>query len=193
MQLLKDSQAKHVKRGIHHVSWFFVGFFFAFFVLVSIFLFYFQFTFADKVIQGVFIDNVYVCKKTQAEINDIFDKKNAKIENTVFRLTTEEDTATISAKELGIGYNSKLVADQALSVGKSSNVISNLYLILKSYLSGTFLPSSYTQHTDALTTLLAPTQKQIYKAPVDAQFTVQDNRVITFKESQNGQTINYEK
>lgn len=193
MKVLKPTHIHHIKRGAHHVSWFIVGFLFAFFVLVSLFLIYFQFAFANRAIPGVFVGNVYVGKKTQNEIKNIFDQKNEKIENTTFRLSIDQNIATISAKDLEIGYNSSLMADQALSVGKGSDVISNLYIILKSYLSGTFLPSSYTQNTEKLTNLLAPIQKSVYKEPVNAQFSVQNNRVATFKQSQNGQTINYEK
>lgn len=191
---------KHVFRIIHSSLWFLTGFIFAGIFLGSFLFVYFQNNYKDRAIPGVFIGNTYVGEKKKEELYKMYEDKNKKIGENNFTLTYKDEVspyndyvATLSAKTLGIGYNSKLIADQAVSVGKSKNIISNLYLTINSYLSGTFLQASYTFNKDIIKNNLSPLQKKIYKDPVDALFSVTNNRVSAFRQSEDGLTIDYEK
>jgi vancomycin resistance protein YoaR len=101
-----------------------------------------------------------------------------------------DQIATVSAKELSLGYDEKLLAKQAFSIGRSSNFISNISLMLQAYMYGINLPPAYHYDEDKLATVLRPLKDSIYKDPVDALFTFENNRVTAFKPSENGQTIN---
>ena len=69
-------------------------------LLSSAVLFYFQFEYKEKVIPGVFVDNIYVGEKTKSEIEEIFNTRNEKIGRNVFVLSTDEESATISATSI---------------------------------------------------------------------------------------------
>jgi len=50
---------------------------------------------------------------------------------------------------------------------------------------------SYTFNTEKIEIILDPMQKEIYKEAIDALFTVKDNRVTAFKQSSDGETIDF--
>lgn len=172
--------------------WFLVGFVLAGALLSSIILFYFQYSYRDRVIPGIFIDNIYVGEKKKEEIEKIFNEKNEMVGKSSFVLSVENLEATISAKTLGIGYDVNLISEQSLNFGKSKNLPSDIYLSLSSYLNGTFLSSSYTLDEEIIKKELAFMEKQIYREPQDAQFSVSNNRVVAFRESSQGKRINFE-
>jgi vancomycin resistance protein YoaR len=174
-----------------HFFWFFTGFFIAALTLASIVIIYFQNAYENKVIPGVFVENIYIGELHPQEVKTIFDAKNAQIHKTTFILSHENEIATISAQDLSVGYDTNLIVKQAMSLGKNSNLLSDMAIIIDSYLNGIVLKSSYTANTDELKKRLIEFDKKITVKPVDALFTVNNNRVTAFQQSQNGQAINY--
>lgn len=183
---------KKIKKILSPVFWFIVGVATASFCLVTFFLIYFNIAFKDRVIPGVFVGKINVGKMSTQEVQNIFDEKNKKIGSSKITFVGPEDTATVSANLLHIGYNSSLISEQVINIGKSGNFFSDGYYIINSYLNGTFLSPSYTLEEDKLKTVLDPMQKKVFVEPVDALFQVQNNRVSAFKESQDGKTIDFE-
>ena len=197
MQKLNKAWLKSLQKKVPHYFkasfWFFVGFSIASLTLISLIIAFFQLAYKDRVIPGIFVDNIYVGEKTQKQIEDIYEKKNQSIKDSQFTFTYNELQATVSAQTLDIGYNSKLIAQQTIDLGKSSNFFSNFFLIANSYLNGTTIHSSYKFQTDTLASTLAPIQKEVHVDPVDALFTVENNRVSAFKESVDGQDIDMDR
>jgi vancomycin resistance protein YoaR len=196
-KIVTKERLKTTVKKTHHFLrapfWFSVGFIIAGITILSIILIVFQNVYKDKAIPGVYIDNINVSSKTQQQIENIYDNKNKQIENSTFTYTYNDSIATVSAKQLNIGYNSSLVAQQAVDLGKSGDIFSNIFIIVSSYLNGITLNSSYTFSQDALAKVLQPLQEKAYVAPVDAQFAVVNNRVTTFKESVDGQQLDIAK
>lgn len=195
MKMVKSAlfRKKHIRRVIHSSFWFLVGFSLSALLLMGILFAYFQFRYKDRIIPGIFIENIYVGGKSKNEIQTIFTQKNEPIQKTTFVLTLDDYVVTVSAKELGIGYDTNLMTAQALSMGKTGNFLSDAYIILSSYTNGTFLKTSFTANTDVLQNTLSDLQKKIYTEPVDALFTVENKRVVAFKESSNGKAIDFKK
>lgn len=191
----KEKAAKlGTKNKIHSlkpVFWFLVGVFFAMFCLVTLILVYFKLTYKNKIVPGVFIGTEYVGEKTKDEVKKIFEEKNAEIGNSLITLSSDAYTATVSAKDAKIGYDAELIAVQASSIGNSKDPISNAYYIINSYLNGTYLNPSYTKDLSKISRMLEPAQKLIYVEPIDALFTIENNKVTAFKESSDGKNIDY--
>lgn len=188
--LPKKKAAKHAAAS---VLWFVIGFVLAGSILASMVLFYFQYTYHDRVIPGVFVNDVYVGGKTKEQIARIFDDKNKKIGKNIFLLKTGDQTATISASALNAGYDENLIADQAINLGKTNNLPSDIYIVLSSYINGSYLNTPYTFDSMSLRSALSAVQKNVHKDAVDAQFTVQNNKVVAFRQSQNGQDVDFDK
>ena len=181
------------KQTIHHVArsgyWFLVGFILSTMILSSLVLFYFQSTFKNRVIPGIFIDNVYLGEKSREDIKEIFLEKNEKIGKNIFTFSQGQHVATVSAETLGIGHDVNLITEQALGLGKTKNFLSNIYIILSSYIDGTFLSSTYTLDEEELVEQLEPIRKLVHIDSQDAQFKLENNRVVAFQESNEGQTL----
>ena len=183
---------KTLKRIISSIFWFSVGFILSGTVLASIILFYFQQTYKNKVIPGVFIDNTYIGEKNRDQIEKIYSEKNIRVVKSTIIFSADGFSATASAATLGIGYDTNLITEQALSLGKTKSVLTDTYLILASYVNGTFLKASFTYDSQALTKNISEIKKAIYKEPVDAQFKVEGNKVVAFLESHDGQDVDSE-
>lgn len=173
------------------VFWFFVGVSFALFCLATFFILYFKIVYKNKIIPGIFIGNIYVGDKTPQEVDKIFKDKNSKIGKTTITFYADGATATISAQNLDIGYDNKLIANQAVSIGKGNDMVSNTYYIVLSYLNGIYLSPAYTSSLNNIHTLLDPIQKAVHIEPIDALFKIENNKVIAFKQSSDGATIDF--
>lgn len=194
--MIKDKVLKVTKKSLHLSKssiWFLIGFSISGLTLLSIVIIYFQYTYADKAIPGVFINDIYVGELTKDQILYIYDEKNKNIGTSTFTLTYEEEIATVSADDLNIGYDSQLISDQAVGMGKSSNILSNFFIIVNAYLNGINLNSSYTFDEDRLEEILVPFEKLAYKEPIDAKFSVENNKVVEFSQSENGRVLDLEK
>lgn len=186
------NKAHKLKRLIFSFFWFFIGFSFTGILLSSFTLFIFQNSYRNVVYPGIFVERYALSDKTQKQVEEFFKEKNNKIANTTVQLSYQNYTATISAADLKIGYNAELLSEQAYVLGRSKNIISNLGIILNSYLNGTSLRPSYTFSKDSLKELLNPIQKQIYEEPVEALFAITNGKVTAFRQSRNGKTIDFD-
>lgn len=174
------------------VFWFMVGFFFASATLVSLILIYFNISYKNRALPGIFVGNTYVGTMTKNQIDSLYEKKNEAIQQSSITFSYNNLVATASAKDLNIGYDADLLSTQAVILGKSGNIFTDFYMLVNSYMNGTNLPPAYTFKKDAIATLLNPIQKQVYVEPVDAQFVVENNRVTTFRQSSEGKTVDFQ-
>lgn len=181
-----------VTNVIKSAYWFSIGFILAGAILSSAVLFYFQYSYRDRVIPGIFVDNIYVGEKTKSEVDNIFSSRNEKVKASNFIFTVDGIDATVSAKTLNIGYDTGLISEQAISIGKTKSLLSDIYIILASYVNGTFLNASYTFNRPVLEEQLADVKQAIYKEPVNAEFNVEGNRVVAFKESSDGKDLDFD-
>ncbi len=177
-----------IKHTIHAATWFGIGFVLAGALLSSLVLFYFRYSYSNRVIPGIFVNNIYVGEKTEDQVRDIFEKRNDDIGQNTIIFTAQDSQATVSAKMLKIGYDTDLIIDQAFNLGKTKNIASDVFIILNSYINGTFLSAPFTFDKIALEKNLLPIQKQVHKESQNAEFDLgNNNRVVAFKQSINGQ------
>lgn len=194
--MIKDKLLRVTKKTLHISKsslWFFIGFTVSGLTLLSIVVIYFQDTYYEKAIPGVFINDTYVGEMTKEEIVYLYEERNKNIGDSRFTFTYEDTIATISAQNLDIGYDSELISDQAVGMGKSSNILSNFFIITNAYLNGISLNSSYTFDGDRLREELKPFKKLAYKDPVNAKFTIENNKVVEFSQSEDGTVLDEER
>lgn len=191
----------HIKKTLKHKGvyifvssfWFLFGFIFAGLFLFCLVVLYFKQTYKERIYPGIYIENVYVGEKTKDEVIGLFEEKNSVIQSHYFEFALDDNLASISAQDLNIGYNSDLLSEQAYSIGRSAGIIPNLYLILSSYLNGTYLVASYSHDQNKIDEVISPIAEKIYRPPTDALFKVENDRVIAFRESSSGKSIDRQK
>lgn len=147
----------------------------------------------NKVYPGISVSGVDFSGKSKQDVYDYFEKQNSKFANSDFAISHEKEVVYLGVSDLDFGYDSKLLSEQAYSLGRSDNLFSNVYYIVSSYASGINLPPSYTLNTDILDETVKPLSDAIYKEPIDARFTMQNGRVTEFRAHEDGKRVDIKK
>ncbi|MBI3984842.1 MAG: VanW family protein [Candidatus Levybacteria bacterium] len=185
--------SKRLKKIVANLFWFFTGAFLSLIFLTSLILFVYQKIYDNKVYPGIYVGNKDFGGQTKEYVKNYYKAKNNQISESSFVFTSDYGIATISAKQIGFGYEPDLLAEQAYSLGKSTNLLSNISVIVQAYFTGIHLSPTYAFSRDVLAENLKPIKEKIDKKPVDAQFAFKNGRVTTFKPSSNGQVLEIDK
>ena len=173
---------------IKTLFWFFVGAFFGLFLSISFTFIIFQKQNANVVYPGITVGGISLGGKTEQEVSEFFASQNATIDKTQFVFLNNNDVATVSAREINYGFDQNLLAKQAMAIGRTKDILSNISLIFQAYVNGVNLPPAYHYDESKLLNILYPIIQKIQLDPVDAAFVFQDGKVTAFKQSQEGQT-----
>jgi len=180
---------KRILRFLKVAFWFTTGAFLALIFVLSFGLSLYQRVYENKIYPGVYVGNFDFGGKSKQEVESFFNYRNSLVKNSKFSLNSDSQTATVSADEINFGYNSPLLANQAYMIGRSGNFISDLSLTIQAYLTGVYLSPSYFYDQNKLLTIIQPISQAIEKKPVDALFQTLNNKVTSFRLSENGQTL----
>jgi vancomycin resistance protein YoaR len=190
---MKLSISKTRKARIKHIGkisfWFLTGAAISLFLILSFSYITFQSYYKDRIYPGVKIDGKDFGRSNQKDLNNYFAQKNKEAADTVFTFNYEDKIATVSAQDIHFGYDSVLLGNQAMSVGRSSDPISNLSVILQAYLGYVNLSPSYSFSQNKLDSKLSNIYKDINKEPVEAVFNFENGRVSEFRASENGRQV----
>lgn len=188
--LFPKVKRKHVKHVTRISFWFSVGAFMALFLISSFSYFAFQNYYKNKVYPGIRINGIDFGKKSSNEVENYFINKNRDASTTTFIFNFENNTATISANDFDFGYDSTLLKDQAMSIGRSQDPISNVSLILQAYINGLNLSPAYKFSQQKLDDKLSSIYITVNKKPVEAIFNFENGKVKEFRVSENGREVN---
>lgn len=174
------------------IFWFLTGALLGLFLFLSFSYIIFQRLYENKVYPGVRVEGIDFGGKSEDFVKKYYADKNAALSNLTFEFVSANDIATISAKELEYGYNENLISTQAINVGRSKNLLSDIRLIGIAYLYNFDLSPTYQFSSNKLETLLSPIFAKLTYQPIDALFSFENGRVSAFKLSQNGQAVDKE-
>lgn len=183
----------YYKRWAKISLWFSLGIIIGFIFLISFLYIGYKQSHKNTVYDGVIVDNIDFGGKTKDEVKTYFAKKNKVFDKTIFTLTSPSRIATASANQIGYGFDENLIAQQAFSVGRSDNIISDMSIILQAYIDGVSLTPAIHYKEDMLNKVISPFSKEIDIKPVDALFKFDGNRVVTFKPSSDGKAVDKDK
>lgn len=191
MKLSKIKVLRHKKiLKIMKISfWFSIGALLGIFLLISFSVIIFKKINQDKIYPGVMINGVDFGGQKEEDLIKYFKSKNEKIKDTIFTLSVGADVATISAKDIDLGYDANLLATQAYGLGRSKNTISDFSIIVQAYLNRIHLSPAYSYSDEKFTLFMAPLVEKTHLDPVESLFNFQNGRVTEFKPSKNGQDI----
>jgi vancomycin resistance protein YoaR len=173
--------------------WFLLGALIGFFFFTSFLFIIYQKDYKNFVYSGVFVDGIDFSGKSKDDVRNYFAIENQKIGANTIQLNGLTSVATISGKQIDFGYDADLLANQAFSIGRSENGLTNLSSILQAYFNQIHLPAAYHYSQDKLEELVVPLKKEIDLAPVNALFTFQNGRVSAFSLSSDGRALDSEK
>ncbi len=179
----------HVVHFSRMIFWFLIGGVLGLTFFVSFLLIFYQHVYYQKVYPGVMINGINFEGQTENQVRDYFLEQNAKIINNKLAFIYKDQIATSSASQLQLGYNANLLAQQAISIGRSGDIFSNASLLWQAYTSNVSLPPTYQYDQLSLTNLLNPLEKSINEKPINASFTISNSHVTAFQLAQDGQQV----
>ncbi len=183
----------HINRGLKMIFWFTIGAIIGFLFFVSSLYLLYRNKNENRVYAGVMIDNIEFGGKTKDEVEKYFEDRNKIIQDTTFFIASDEAIATISAKQIGFGYDKELLATQAMSIGKSGNLLPDMRLALQAYITGINLPTAIKYEEKMLDEMITPFATKFNVNPIEGIFNFQNGRVTAFKLSKNGQEVDVQK
>ncbi len=150
----------------------------------------FESYYKDKIYPTITVAGMSVGGKTQAEVEAYWLAQNEPFLGKRFEFRFDGNVATVSAGELGLGYDATLSATQAYLVGRSQYALSNLYT--KFLKKNTDLTPYFRWNTDILDQTIESLAKYIDIPVQDALFQFNAGRVTAFRPSREGKKVNRE-
>jgi vancomycin resistance protein YoaR len=189
-KLRLDSEvSRTVKSWLRRLGFFAVGTLIGLLILVAGFFITFEINYQPKVYPGVKIADLSFGGQTPQQVEDYFTAQNDQFKNLRFAFVYEEKIATLSGEKLKVGYDSKLLADQAYLIGRTGNTLAALYQkFAKSNLS-----PSFRFDNKELEGFLEDLAQQIDIPAQEALFQFSGGRVTAFKPSAVGQALDRER
>src|SRR5688572_2753518 len=129
MHRILPSHFTRIKPILRGIFWFILGGTMGLFFFASFLFIYYRNTYKETVFPGITVNNIDFTGKSREEVEAFFQNKNNAIAGTTFQFRYKDAVATLSAQELKMGYDAPLLADQAYSIGRSDNFLTNIHLI----------------------------------------------------------------
>lgn len=162
--------------------------FFLFFTITSVFAIY-DYQFKNKVYPGIKVDTIPMAFKTKDEVEKYFETRSQAFSQARFSFIHEDIIATASGADIGLGVNRELIAEQAFSIGRTGNIFADTYNKMRAWFGEINLPPSYSLNQKSLEKALLGFAAEINKAPIDGVFEMKNNRVVAFRPSEQGKTV----
>lgn len=178
---------------LKNLGFFLIGAGCGLFLLISTFLLFFELNYKNRVYPGVKVAGLPVGGKTTNQIKDYFEAQSISFANLAFTFVFEEKIATISGEKLKVGYDAKLLADQAYLIGRSGNIASALYQRWQAKKGEIDLSPSFKFDSIVLENFLEEFSKEIDIPPQEALFKFEAGRVVAFRPSSPGRAVDREK
>ncbi len=145
-----------------------------------------------KIISGVTIDGIEVNKLNREEatqyLNDIVTQK---LDNDILIKSDEEFEYEIKLSQIEASYNIEKAVNEAYSVGRNGNIITNNYEIAKAMLFGKDINLEYTYNEELLNNKINDISSKVPNAVVEPNYSVEENELIITK-GKAGNTLNEE-
>lgn len=147
--------------------------------------------YAGKIYPGLKIEGINFGGKTTEEVANYLRRKNSQI-SLDFTFHYKDQIATLSARQIGWGYDERLISTQAFAYGRSGNYLSNFYQKITAFKSGYELPLSPAYDRNQLENFLIKAAENIDVPPQEGLFQFSGGKVTAFRLSSPGQAVDIE-
>lgn len=147
-------------------------------------------SYTNRVYPKVFIDTYNAAGKTPQIIRNDWEHNNELYKDITFELRLDATIATISGQQLNLGYDGQLIAKQAYLIGRSGNLLSDIYT--KLIKDKTVITPYFRWNEKIILSNLDTLAETVNKPAQDARFTFNNGRVSEFLPEQPGKRLNKE-
>ena len=135
----------------------------------------------SNVMQGVFINNIDMSGMSQDEVKTKLETlANEKLSKEM-NVTYKDYNSTINASIIELNYDINSAVEEACSIGRSGNLITNNYAILKAMLFKDNIDINISLNEDIAKTTIADMEANIPNALVQSDYYIEDKQLIITK------------
>lgn len=145
---------------------------------------------SDKIFGKVSVDNIDIGGLTKQEAIEKLQKQKNDISAYKIKVVCENITSEISGQDLDAKSNIESAVDEAYSIGRYSNIISNNYNMIVASLSKKTINSTFEYSSEKLNDFISSVNSQI-EQPETAGYTLKDGNLI-IKKGKTGIVVNSE-
>jgi vancomycin resistance protein YoaR len=157
--------------------------------VVLAYLFHLNTLYKNKVFPNVYINDIPFSGQTKEQIINYWLTRNRPFLNADFTFYYDKThVATLSGLMLDIGYDATLSATQALLIGRSGNITTDI--LARIFHEPVRLDPFFRYQTEMLTNVLDNIASAIDEPPQDALFNFDNGRVKEFRPSYSGKKLN---
>ncbi|MEK7592010.1 MAG: VanW family protein [Patescibacteria group bacterium] len=165
---------------------------FLFFIVLLIGTYYYRVRMYEKrIYPNVFVASISFSGSTESDVRVYVENLNRPIREKKFQFQFEEKIATLSAVDIGIGYDANLAATQAFSVGRNTSFPKHILSLFG--IRSVSLPLSFSYNKDLVQSTLEILSESIDIPSQDALFQFTNGKVTSFKPSSIGRKVNLKK
>jgi len=148
----------------------------------------FETSYSNRVYPTVSIGDISFAGKTQQEVEVFWLNKNKTLTDIQFEFRFDTKVATISSNDIQLSYDATLSATQAVSVGRSKHFLSNM--MQRYFKQPINLSPTLRWDTDVVNQFITSLSETINIPVENALFQFTKGKVIAFKPSRTGRTLN---
>jgi len=167
-----------------------LGIFLGLLILIPALFLLWERTYQNRAYPGVKIAKFDFGGKTKEEIESFWERQSLPFEKIKITFVFEDKVATLSGSQLRLGYDVKLSTIQAISFGRSGNLLSDLYQKWQALRFGVGFSPVLKFDDQVLDEFLANLSQEIDIPAQDALFNFSAGRVTAFRLSFPGRALN---
>jgi vancomycin resistance protein YoaR len=160
-------------------------------ILIMVIEISFETKYQNQIYPNVFIGDKWSGGLTKTEVESYWNNKNQPFSEAIFELHAGDSIATISGKELAMGYDGALSATQAYLIGRSGNFWADIKT--KFFTKHINITPYFRYNTEVIDQIIDDFATNYNIPAQDALFTFKDNKVTAFKPSSPGKNIDITK
>ena len=143
----------------------------------------------EKIIDGIFIENVGIYGKTQEEANKVVNDKISQIVE--ISVNYGEYSEVVSLEELSLKVNAKEAMNKAINLGKTGNILIDNYQILIANIFEEHFDLNIEINEEKFNTLVKNIQAEIPEGIKQYSYDIKDNQLV-ITNGKAGKKINEE-
>lgn len=139
---------------------------------------------SDRIVNGVRIDGIKVSGLTKEEaVNKVNSTKEVAVEESKIKFVNNENIYSVPVKELGYTTNTPEVVDEAYSIGRKGNIITNYLNTLGTSVFHKNLDLDKKFNQEKVTLAIDNLEQKVYKRPENANLHIHNGEFQVTKES----------
>ena len=141
-----------------------------------------------NIISGIKVNGIEISNLSKEEaIKKLQEKANQKLESDIV-VKTEDFEYGIKLSQIETNYNIEKALEQAYNTGRSGNIFTNNYDIIKTLICGKEIELEYTYNEELLNKLLNDMNSKVPNSVVEANYCIENNKLI-ITEGKKGTSI----